>query len=155
LFQEILVFRTAALFFYEEQASRLLRKNILPARTTGQNADQGVKGGDIDEVFQALIELSRRRDFRLIVLPVPAKKSLDASKQTLRRSLRASVLTQLEVADTSAVVRDLVGEDGRAYQDLFWRHDGHLNAYGNRVFGTAVARVLKGKLQETASGDAP
>ena len=47
-----------------------------------------------------------------------------------------------EVVDVLPDMVRALERDGRTPADLFFVHDNHLNAYGNRLFGRAVARTL-------------
>jgi len=38
----------------------------------------------------------------------------------------------------------------KAYNELFWKHDDHLNAFGNLIFGLASAEVIKNYLDASA-----
>jgi len=100
-------------------------------------------GRSPDALFKAFVDLSKQHGFKLLVVPVPAKHDLEASRKTLRQHARAGNLT---VVDVAPMVRASLAKDGKAYHDMFWRHDGHLNAYGHRVFGLATTATVSDRL---------
>jgi len=96
--------------------------------------------------FEGLEALGRDCACRLLIVPVPARRELAASLRILREQIRG---LDLEVVDVLPAMTDALTRDGRTPADLFFVHDNHLNAYGNEIFGRAVARVLASDRQPT------
>ena len=86
--------------------------------------------------FRDLLELSRRCDCRLVVVPVPPRRRLDGSLSVLRRWLGD---VPLEIVDVVPAMMRMLAEDQRQTPDLFWENDDHLNVYGNLLFARALA----------------
>ena len=89
--------------------------------------------------FEGLEALGRDCACRLLIVPVPARRDLAASLRVLQSQIGS---LELEVVDVLPHMVRALERDGRAPSDLFFVHDNHLNAYGNRLFGWAVARAL-------------
>ena len=126
---------------------RLLRTNFVTPLHLGERAllhPAYGAGRDPDALFQGFADLSERHGFKLLVLPVPAKHDLEASRKTLRQHVHVGGLA---IVDVVPIVRASLAKDGKSYDDLFWRHDGHLNAYGHRVFGLTTAEALSDRLE--------
>jgi hypothetical protein len=70
---------------------------------------------------------------------VPARRELGASL-ALARDLAQGL--PLEVVDELPRMQKQHDADGRTPADLYFRHDAHLNAYGNQVFGKALADTV-------------
>jgi lysophospholipase L1-like esterase len=95
------------------------------------------------QAFEGLEALGRDCTCRLLIVPVPARRELTGSLRILRRQIAD---LDLEVVDVAPHMVRALARDGRAPPDLFFVHDNHLNAYGNRLFGRAVARALAAEL---------
>jgi lysophospholipase L1-like esterase len=89
--------------------------------------------------FEGLEALGRDCACRLLIVPVPARRDLAASLRVLQGQIGS---LELEVVDVLPHMVRALERDGRVPSDLFFVHDNHLNAYGNRLFGRAVARAL-------------
>lgn len=127
--------------------SLLLKTNFISPSMIGMPVEQETyETADIDAPFEGLLALSETHGFRLAVVPVPAREDPSTSVDALHGSLSSTLLDRLEVVDILPGVQRLLGEDERTYRDLFWRYDGHLDGYGNRVFGTAMVEVVDGLL---------
>lgn len=100
---------------------------------------------DMDDVFKEFMALSRQHNFRLLVIPVPANDSWNKpadSMEALQQNVSKSVLAQIDIVDVLPGVQALLAKDNKAYHELFWKYDEHLNAYGNQIFGLAVAQEV-------------
>jgi lysophospholipase L1-like esterase len=91
------------------------------------------------QAFEGLEALGRDCTCRLLIVPVPARRELAASRRILQDQVGD---LDLEVVDVLPDMVRALERDGRTPADLFFVHDNHLNAYGNRLFGRAVARTL-------------
>ena len=91
------------------------------------------------KAFADLERLAVGCDCRLLVVPVPARKSLDGSLRVFRKYVGD---TALDVVDVVPALERRLREDGRGPLDLYWKNDNHLNAYGNRLFAKALAAAI-------------
>lgn len=78
-------------------------------------------------------------DCRVAVVPVPPRRTPDGSLDLWRRRAEGSRLEVIDVLPALARARE---RRGLVHEDLYFRHDNHLNATGNELFGEAVARAL-------------
>jgi lysophospholipase L1-like esterase len=86
--------------------------------------------------FEELARFAAACDCRLIVVPVPARRELAASRDLVRELVKG---LPLEVVDPLARMRGQLERDRREPAELYFGYDAHLNAYGNRVFGEVLA----------------
>lgn len=93
-------------------------------------------------IFYELIRMSQRERFQLIVVPVPRKTQLHASMNALVKILPPDILEKLNITNIVPTIKDLLRDEGLDYHQLYWKYDGHFNSTGNRIFGTALARIL-------------
>ncbi len=89
--------------------------------------------------LQQLEEISRSCDCRLLVVPVPAATKAEASLRIWRRNAGEAAL---EVLDLVPRMEKMRVEEGRAHSELYFEHDNHFNAYGNALYGRALAEEL-------------
>ncbi|MGH0031668.1 MAG: SGNH/GDSL hydrolase family protein [Myxococcota bacterium] len=91
------------------------------------------------EAVDGLNALAERCDCRLVVAPVPPRKDARGSLALWQRyapNSRLPLLDVLPILERERRVR------GLSHEDLFFRHDRHLNALGNELYGRAVAELL-------------
>jgi lysophospholipase L1-like esterase len=93
----------------------------------------------VHRVFQEIDAIAARCNCRFVVVPVPPRDDLAGS---LRAARRAAAGTRLEIVDVLPAMRELLAADGRGPKALH-APDNHLNVYGNRIFGRAIARTLE------------
>jgi len=91
------------------------------------------------ESFEALARFAERCECGLVVVPVPARRELEASLALARG---VSVGLPLQIVDVLPGIRAALARDGCEPSDLFFRYDAHLNDYGNRLFAEAVADAI-------------
>jgi lysophospholipase L1-like esterase len=91
------------------------------------------------ESFEALARFAERCDCGLVIAPVPARRELGASLQ-LAREVSAGL--PLPIVDVLPGMRASLAADRRTDADLFFVHDAHLNAYGNRLYARALADAV-------------
>ena len=99
------------------------------------------------ETFEALAQFAARCGCGLVVVPVPARRQLDASLALARR---VSAGLPLPIVDVLPGMRAALAADGRSGADLYFVHDAHLNAYGNRLYAQALADAVAWPLQPAA-----
>ena len=75
-------------------------------------------------------------------MPVPAKEGTNESMKTLLNNISQDTLDKLEIINISPMVNDLLKNEKLSYNQLFWKHDNHFNLIGNRIVGTALAKLL-------------
>lgn len=118
----------------------LFRYNVISPADVGAPAPRAAADEEaLHRIFGDLARVARERGVAAWVVPVPARDDPDASLRTFRRYATPS---EVGVLDVLPVLRQRLARDGRRHRDLFFRRDGHLNAYGNRAFGDAVAELL-------------
>ena len=91
------------------------------------------------ESFEALARFAASCECGLVVVPVPARRELEASLG-LARGLAEGL--PLPIVDVLPRMRAALARDGRPESDLFVRYDAHLSAYGNRLFAEALADAI-------------
>ena len=77
-----------------------------------------------------------------MVIPVPAKEEPGASMDVLRTNVGPPVASRLMVLDVLPELKARIARDRLRYSDLFWQHDAHFNALGNRAFARAIAASI-------------
>jgi hypothetical protein len=102
----------------------------------------------VDEAFLALERLAARHGFRVVVAPVPPRRQPRASAGALRQWVSGAIRARLDVADVAPAMAAEAEREGRPWRDLYWRHDGHFNAAGYRLFGTALAPEIARRLAQ-------
>jgi hypothetical protein len=91
------------------------------------------------QTLRALERLGRDCACRLIVAPVPPRRSPEGS---LRVFLGQAQGLALEVVDVLPALRRMLARDGKEHRDLYFEHDAHLNRYGNALYARALADAL-------------
>ena len=99
-------------------------------------------------VFADLESIARNCDCRFVVAPVPPRRSLDGSIDTLRKAVGK---IDLEVVDVVPAIERMLREEGRDRLDLFWVNDNHLNEYGYSLYARALAEALREPPRSAAS----
>jgi lysophospholipase L1-like esterase len=89
--------------------------------------------------FEALARFASQCECALLVAPVPARRELGASLELARSVARG---LPLEIVDVLPGIRARLAAAGKSPADLFFVHDAHLNAWGNRVFAEALADAV-------------
>jgi lysophospholipase L1-like esterase len=125
-------------------AGQLLNSNrVTPSIVNMHSPKPQVHDHNIDKYLVELKSLSIQHGFRLLIIPVPSKKSKVRSLQVLTEHASPEVLADLEIIDISKQLELLLESRRIVYRDLFWKHDGHFNALGNEIFGAAAATVIQ------------
>ncbi|MCH7558201.1 MAG: SGNH/GDSL hydrolase family protein [Planctomycetes bacterium] len=125
--------------------SRLLRKNLISSSAADINMSKYTKeecSTRIEETFLSLISLSHKHNFKLLVVPVSAKKDPNESMTALLNNVSQETIDKLDIINVFPVINDLLKTKGLKYHQLFWKYDAHFNLVGNRIFGTALAKLL-------------
>lgn len=140
LFQRCYVFR-ALVSALEGERSLFRWRFLQPSRAElGLDREElARRRGRVRAAFAGLEALAADCRCRLAVIPVPPRGDLAGSARALEA---AAAGTGLEVVDVLPRVRAILERDGRPPAALHGARDNHLNAYGNRVFGEAVADAL-------------
>ncbi len=141
LHEHLYLFRLGA--FLIGGNGNLLRSNFVKPSHIGQSIPRSGKETALQDVFQNFLRLSRQHGFRLMVVPVPMKEDEDISLEVLRAYLQ---IDELDVVDPLPHMKSRLESDGKAFAAMYWRHDGHFNAYGYRLFGMAVAQAVDERL---------
>jgi lysophospholipase L1-like esterase len=144
LYRHSYIFRAAAVV---NKDWAMLRTNYLsPSRIGPKVNPKALDTPDIDDIFEQFLYLARRDGFRFLVMPVPDKKVADDSLSIYETVVPESIREEIPVVDTLPALRELLRAEGADHPDLYWRDDGHFNAYGNEVFGRAAAAALSGQI---------
>lgn len=140
LFDKVYLYRAATYLFWRE--NYVSRTNFLKPSHLGVSSRQSDSATmPIGAVFRELKDLSEQYRFELLIIPVPAKTGTDSLNE-LQKVLPESNLTSLGIVDVFQTIDELLDHQQRPYKDMFWRYDGHLNAFGNNIFGQAVAKAF-------------
>ncbi len=133
-----------ALSYHLNPHDVLLRINRLAPTDAGVElrASPPPAPGALDETVRDLARSAGRYGFRLVVVPVPPRASPGGSLAALRSGVSAGVLRTLTIVSVEEELDTLRRREGLTHSELYWRHDGHFNVDGNRLFGRAVARAL-------------
>jgi len=118
------------------------RLNFLQPRLAELGLDAAVIASRLPWVTEVLDRLERvgaECDCRLLIAPVPARIDLEGSLAVFRSQVG---LRRFDVVDVAPVLRAALARDRLSPNDLFFVHDDHLNAYGNRLYGEAVAAAI-------------
>lgn len=144
LFKNLYLFR---LMTYLHRGGVLLRTNYITPSKIGigviERADNPI---NIEDLFKKLIALSQDHNFQLLIIPITPKDNPIKSLNTLRQNISESTQSRLNIIDISPIVQKLLNKDKKSYYELFWKYDGHFNAYGNQIFGLAAAEIIKNYL---------
>ncbi|MBL9079622.1 MAG: SGNH/GDSL hydrolase family protein [Planctomycetes bacterium] len=118
----------------------LLRSNFVGPAQVGLRIERRRAAKEpLEQAFRDLAALARRHSFAVLVAPVPARSDPRGSLQVLTQSVAASVLQHCTVVDVVPALERRLAAEHVAYDALFWRHDDHLNAAGNRQYALALA----------------
>lgn len=142
LFDHSYLFRLATKTIGSKNQVLLYSNFISPSRIGMSLPKRALRPHRLDERLSKFKELSDQYNFRLFIIPVPVKFSIAESIRVLRKHASAEVLQELQVIDVSNPLMSELASQNAAYEDLFWRFDGHFNERGHEVFGKVVARLL-------------
>jgi lysophospholipase L1-like esterase len=92
-----------------------------------------------------LRELAQTCDCGLRVVPVPPRSDARGSLEIWQRAAGPSGLAVLDLLPALEALRQA---SGLAHEDLYFRHDNHLDAKGNELFGLALADALARELRQ-------
>lgn len=95
-----------------------------------------------EKLLGELVDLSGMYGFRLVVVPVPYRQDPEMSIRALQNNITPSLYDSLEIVDIAPSMNKRVITDGKDWDSLFLRKDGHYNSYGQRVFGMALSAEL-------------
>jgi len=124
---------------------RLMRKNLVSPHRSGIKISEYTDeawSGRVEETFCELTTLSHEHGFKLLVVPVPTKDDPSESMTRLLNYLTPKVRDELVIVDILPTMNELLKDEGLGYHQLFWKYDNHFNAAGNRLYGTALARMM-------------
>jgi len=93
----------------------------------------------VTEVLDRLERMGVECGCRLLIVPVPARIDLQGSLAIFRSQVGQR---RFDVVDVAPALRAALVRDRHSPNDLFFVHDDHLNAYGNRLYGEAVAAAI-------------
>ena len=121
----------------------LLRSNFVgPAQAGLEIEHRREPRARLEQAFRELASLARQYSFAVLVAPVPAQHDPQGSMKALTDYVPSLVLEPFSVVDVVPAMERLLTSEHLAYQQLFWKFDGHLNAAGNRVYALALAESL-------------
>ena len=147
LFEHLFLFRLVPLF--PAGTRTLLRTNFVRPGDAGFPLEVNDDPRKLDALFQEMLAFSREENFHLLVIPLPgrvhgAASSLDA----LRANISPETFEALDVIQLAPLIASILARDNKQNADLFWKNDGHFNAYGNQVYAEAVAEILATQYEE-------
>lgn len=96
----------------------------------------------ITGVFGQMIALSKQKDFKLIIVPLPSREDPSESISALNENIPAELMQEMMILDVVPAMNDLLEEHGLDYHRLYWNDDGHFNKLGNDIFAKALMRML-------------
>lgn len=132
-----LLFRAAANLV---RGDGLLRSNFVGPTQAGLEVEyRRAPRAHLEQAFRDLASLARQYSFMVMVAPVPTRHEPHGSLQALAACVPAHVLAPFSVVDVVPAMERLLAAERLAYRDLFWQHDGHWNAAGNRFYAMALA----------------
>lgn len=124
----------------------LLRSNFVwPGQVGLQIERRRAPGATLQQALRDLAALSQQYGFAVVVAPVPARGDPRGSLSMLHEWAPAAVLQPFAVVDVVPAVERQLAAERLGWPDLFWRHDAHLNAAGNRLYALAVADAMQPK----------
>jgi hypothetical protein len=122
------------------------RLNFLQPHPAELGLDAAVIASRLPQVTEVLDRLKRigaECGCRLLITPVPARVNLQGSLAVFRTQ---AGLRRFDVVDIAHALRVALTRDRLSPSELFFVHDDHLNAYGNRLYGGAVAAAGPSRL---------
>jgi hypothetical protein len=96
----------------------------------------------ITGVFGRMIALSKQKDFKLIIVPLPSREDPSESISALNENIPAELMQEMMILDVVPAMNDLLEEHGLDYDKLYWNDDRHFNKLGNDIFAQALMRML-------------
>lgn len=96
----------------------------------------------ITGVFGRMIALSKQKDFKLIIVPLPSREDQSESISALNENIPAELMQEMMILDVVPAMNDLLEEHGLDYDRLYWNDDRHFNKLGNDIFAQALMRML-------------
>lgn len=103
----------------------------------------------VAEALDRLEAFASRCDCQVLVVPVPPRSDPDGSLRLFQAETRGR---SFDVVDVLPAMQEALGRDGRGPEALYFVHDDHLNAYGLRLYGEAVADEIARRLDARSGG---
>lgn len=122
--------------------SGLLRSNFVWPGQAGIAVRRRAPQAPLEQALLDLAALARRHSFSVLVVPVPARHDAMGSMKVLTQNLPAYALQPFTVIDVVPAMQRLLAAQQIRHEQLFWQHDDHLNATGNRLYALAVAESM-------------
>lgn len=120
-----------------------VRSNFLTPSRLGIPVEPPVHSQEaLAAAFESIIEFTEDAGIRLVVVPMPYRSDPDASLDQLEANVSVELRARFTLFDSSGSIRRRLSEEGKQHRDLYFRYDGHLNAFGHDVFADAVAEGL-------------
>jgi lysophospholipase L1-like esterase len=124
----------------------LLRSNVVRSSALGGGREPARSTESVSAVrraFEELVRLGEQLGFEILVVPVPPR---DDAEGTARSLSELRTIDGLSWLDPLPGIADQLRREQRKHRDLYWRHDGHLNASGHRALAKAIAQGAKERL---------
>lgn len=112
----------------------------------GRGRPQGATR-EMREIMHDLLHLAQAKGFMVMVVPVPPLRSPRDSVLRLRHSTGIELFRDLNVVNVFPAMERILDEDGRVFDEMYWKLDAHFNEYGNEVFARVVFEALKPRLE--------
>ncbi len=122
--------------------------NIVGVKGKGRPGAAAATG--MRTILEELLQLSRERNFMLVLAPVPPLLSPRGSVWRLRHETGVDLFRQLNVINVFPVMERKLKEDGQTFEKMYWELDAHFNEYGNEVFARVVSEALVQRLKTRA-----
>lgn len=133
-------------FLHLVRGDELLRSNFVwPGHVGLRIEPRGAPQAPLEQALRDLASLARRYSFAVVAAPVPARHDPRGSLRALTEWVPAPVLQPFMVVDVVPGLERLLAAEHLAYDELFWRHDDHLNAAGNRLYAQALADRIEAR----------
>jgi len=119
----------------------------------GQGKNRSDNAPTLGPILRELLQLSRERGFMVLVAPVPVKLEPRGSVWRLRNAVGHDLFRALGVVNVFPVMEQVLAEDLKSHEAMYWNLDAHFNAYGNRVFARVVFAALARRLANREAAD--
>lgn len=124
--------------------------NIVGLKGRGKNRSD--EAPELGPIMEELLQLSREREFVILVIPVPPKFEPRGSVWRLRDAIEADLFQALGVVNVFPVMERMLAGDGRAFEEMYWNLDAHFNEYGNEMFARVVFEAVEQRLACAETG---